>query len=103
MSIPEKHFPGFRLSRQHGISQSLRVIDVVPATMIMVPRGVEPLLEKLGYQKSGRSGSDGGEGGGRVAASGTPFDLLRQKDRSHTARWLAKYLNNPPAVTCRDR
>ena len=37
-------------------------------------------------------GPEGGEGGGRIVAAGTPFDLLKQKGASHTARWLARYL-----------
>ncbi|MGE5856457.1 MAG: excinuclease ABC subunit UvrA, partial [Syntrophaceae bacterium] len=38
-------------------------------------------------------GPEGGEGGGRIVAEGTPFDLLKQKAASHTACWLARYLN----------
>jgi excinuclease ABC subunit A len=37
-------------------------------------------------------GPEGGEGGGRVVAEGTPFELLKRKKASHTARWLARYL-----------
>ncbi len=39
-------------------------------------------------------GPEGGAGGGRVVAAGTPFDLLKRKKVSHTARWLARYLED---------
>jgi excinuclease ABC subunit A len=38
-------------------------------------------------------GPEGGAGGGRVVVEGTPFDMLKRKKVSHTARWLARYLN----------
>jgi len=71
--------------------------------MIMVLHGVEPYYKLISSECQDDPRPEGGEGGGRLAAGGTPFDLLRQKERSHTARWLAKYLNNPPAVTFPDR
>jgi excinuclease ABC subunit A len=39
-------------------------------------------------------GPEGGEGGGRLVAEGTPVDLLKRKKVSHTARWLARYLED---------
>jgi excinuclease ABC subunit A len=39
-------------------------------------------------------GPEGGAGGGRVVAEGTPFDLLKRKKASHAARWLARYLED---------
>jgi excinuclease ABC subunit A len=38
-------------------------------------------------------GPEGGDGGGRVVAKGTPEDMARVKRRSHTARILAAFLN----------
>jgi len=38
-------------------------------------------------------GPEGGEGGGRIVACGTPFELLRQTRNSHTARFLKRYLD----------
>ena len=43
-------------------------------------------------------GPEGGAGGGRLVASGSPYDLLRYADRSHTARWLAEHLDDPEAA-----
>jgi len=40
-------------------------------------------------------GPEGGAGGGRIIAQGTPFELLRQTRKSHTARFLKRYLTNP--------
>ncbi len=37
-------------------------------------------------------GPEGGEGGGRVVARGTPSELLRQARKSHTARFLKRYI-----------
>ncbi|MFB6206298.1 MAG: hypothetical protein ABEJ05_07225, partial [Haloglomus sp.] len=37
-------------------------------------------------------GPEGGEGGGRVVAQGTPEHVARQ-DRSHTGRYLRDYLD----------
>jgi excinuclease ABC subunit A len=38
-------------------------------------------------------GPEGGDGGGRIVAQGTPQDVARVKKGSHTARFLAKFLN----------
>jgi hypothetical protein len=64
---------------------------------------LNPYNKPISIESQGDPGPEGGEGGSRIAAVGPPFDLLRQKDRSHTTRWPAKYLNNPPAVTFPDR
>jgi len=40
-------------------------------------------------------GPEGGEGGGRVVAEGTPVDLVKRPGGSHTAQWLARYLREP--------
>ncbi len=37
-------------------------------------------------------GPEGGDGGGRIAAQGTPAALARAPARSHTARVLAEFL-----------
>lgn len=37
-------------------------------------------------------GPEGGDGGGRVVAAGTPYDLLRHKKDSWTGRFLDRYL-----------
>jgi excinuclease ABC subunit A len=38
-------------------------------------------------------GPEGGAGGGRVVAAGSPAELLRNTGRSHTARFLKAYVN----------
>ena len=38
-------------------------------------------------------GPEGGEGGGRVVAAGSPLEILAHPNGSHTARYLKKYLN----------
>ena len=38
-------------------------------------------------------GPEGGEAGGQVVATGSPVELLKYHRRSHTARYLKKYLN----------
>ncbi len=40
-------------------------------------------------------GPEGGAAGGRIIARGTPFELLRQTRKSHTARFLKRYLTSP--------
>ncbi len=42
-------------------------------------------------------GPEGGEGGGRVVAAGTPFDLLQRKEVSWTGRFLDRYLREQRA------
>ena len=37
-------------------------------------------------------GPEGGDGGGKVVAEGTPEDLVRKPRRSHTAKALAEFL-----------
>jgi excinuclease ABC subunit A len=37
-------------------------------------------------------GPEGGKGGGRIVAQGTPTDIARKKDKSHTAKALASFL-----------
>jgi excinuclease ABC subunit A len=37
-------------------------------------------------------GPEGGEGGGRVVAAGSPAELLKSHKKSHTARFLKRYL-----------
>jgi excinuclease ABC subunit A len=37
-------------------------------------------------------GPEGGAGGGKVVAVGSPVEMLRKTEKSHTARFLSKYL-----------
>jgi excinuclease ABC subunit A len=37
-------------------------------------------------------GPEGGDGGGRIVAQGTPRDIARQKHATHTSRFLRKFL-----------
>jgi excinuclease ABC subunit A len=37
-------------------------------------------------------GPEGGDGGGRIVAQGTPRDIARQKPVTHTSRFLRKFL-----------
>jgi excinuclease ABC subunit A len=39
-------------------------------------------------------GPEGGDGGGQVVAEGAPFELVRQPDRSHTAKILGNFLRD---------
>jgi excinuclease ABC subunit A len=41
-------------------------------------------------------GPEGGEGGGKLVAAGSPAELLARADGSYTARYLRKYLNFIP-------
>jgi excinuclease ABC subunit A len=41
-------------------------------------------------------GPEGGDGGGRVVAVGSPPELLGKTGKSHTARFLARYLQKRP-------
>jgi len=43
-------------------------------------------------------GPEGGDGGGRIAAQGTPAQVARAGRGSHTARFLAKFLEERRAV-----
>ena len=43
-------------------------------------------------------GPEGGSGGGRIVAVGTPEEIAANPD-SHTGHWLAPVLNLVPAVT----
>ena len=49
--------------------------------MISVRHGVEPYSKLIVSDSQDDPGPEGGEGGSRVAAGGTPFGMLRQKDR----------------------
>jgi excinuclease ABC subunit A len=40
-------------------------------------------------------GPEGGDGGGRVVADGSPEELLQHCKTSHTARYLKRYLQAP--------
>jgi excinuclease ABC subunit A len=42
-------------------------------------------------------GPEGGEGGGRIVAKGTPEDVAKSRD-SFTGRFLADILGQPPAL-----
>ena len=37
-------------------------------------------------------GPEGGDGGGRIVAEGTPKQVVRVRSGSHTARFLARFL-----------
>jgi excinuclease ABC subunit A len=37
-------------------------------------------------------GPEGGDEGGRIVATGSPQEILKHADKSHTARCFAKYL-----------
>jgi excinuclease ABC subunit A len=37
-------------------------------------------------------GPEGGQGGGRIVAQGAPEEVARHRNRSHTARALARFL-----------
>ncbi len=39
-------------------------------------------------------GPEGGDGGGKVVANGSPREILAQKEHSHTARCLSKYIGD---------
>jgi excinuclease ABC subunit A len=38
-------------------------------------------------------GPEGGEGGGKVVAVGSPEELVGQRDKSYTGEYLKRYLN----------
>lgn len=40
-------------------------------------------------------GPEGGAGGGRLVAAGSPEELLQHQETSHTARYLQRYLQTP--------
>ena len=45
-------------------------------------------------------GPEGGDGGGRIVAQGTPQDVARVKQGSHTARFLARFLKEHQRRRC---
>ena len=40
-------------------------------------------------------GPEGGDDGGQVVAAGSPVELISQPNRSHTARYLKRYVREP--------
>lgn len=45
-------------------------------------------------------GPEGGDEGGRLVFAGTPLELLKRSDISHTARFLEKYLDGQQSACC---
>ncbi|MGW8181948.1 MAG: hypothetical protein ACWGQW_24740, partial [bacterium] len=74
-----------------------RLIDVFQAlveqgnTVAVIEHNLE-LIKEADYILD--LGPEGGEGGGRVVASGSPIEILARPNGSHTARHLKKYLKN---------
>jgi excinuclease ABC subunit A len=73
-----------------------RLIDVLQAlvddgnTVAVIEHNLE-IIKEADYIVD--LGPEGGAGGGRVVAAGSPQQLIKKTARSHTARCLKAYLN----------
>jgi excinuclease ABC subunit A len=78
------------------LSDIQRLIDVLQAlvdaghTVAVIEHNLE-VIKAADYIID--LGPEGGDVGGRLIASGSPVELLKHRKKSHTARYLYKYLN----------
>ena len=43
-------------------------------------------------------GPEGGSGGGDIVAQGNPWEILEQRERSYTARFLGDYMSSEALI-----
>ena len=58
-------------------------------TMVVIEHNME-IIKEADYIID--LGPEGGGGGGKIVAQGSPEELLRKTGKSHTARFLKQYL-----------
>jgi len=80
---------GLHLSDVRNLLQVLQTLVDEGNTVAVIEHNLE-IIKAADYIID--LGPEGGDGGGRIVASGSPVELLADPKGSHTARFLAKYI-----------
>ncbi len=99
MYLLDEPTTGLHFADVHKLLQVLEKLRDAGNTMVIIEHNLD-VIKTADYIID--LGPEGGEGGGRVIAQGTPEEIAAHP-ASHTGRYLAEVLNLPPAQAAKPR